>query len=175
MAVIRGTRTTDTVSSSLIKRDVFEAIFNFKPYQTPISQFFLANNTAKYASGNPKFELQEDTLFPYSDTLGAAITGGGATESITVTTGGYFKVGAIIRNTVANENYRVTSVSSNTVGISSLNGSDLITATANGLSVVRMRKVLLRLRLFRLFQRSPTTTPRFTRRPLASPEPNRPR
>lgn len=54
VSTVRGIRTTDLVSSSLIKRDVYEAIYNFKPYQTPIVQFFLANKFAKLRTGNPK-------------------------------------------------------------------------------------------------------------------------
>lgn len=127
---ISGARTTDIVSSSLIKRDVYEAIFNFKPYQTPLTQFFMANKTAKYATGNPKFELHEDVLFPHSDTFNA-ITGGGTTETLTATSDTFWKVGDIIRVPETGENLRVTLVSSTSVTVAKV-GAGNITAAAAG-------------------------------------------
>lgn len=53
-STVRGARTTDLVSSSLIKRSVFETIYNFKPYQTPITQHYMASKRNKMATGNPK-------------------------------------------------------------------------------------------------------------------------
>lgn len=108
ITTVRGVRTTDLVSSSLIKREVFEAIYNFKPYQTPLVQFFLANKMAKLACGNPKFELQEDVLFPYTVTNNAAITGGGTTDTLVTSESDYIKIGDVLRCTANNENYRVT-------------------------------------------------------------------
>lgn len=137
VSTVRGIRTTDLVSSSLIKRDVFEAIYNFKPYQTPIMQFFMANKFAKLRCGNPKFEIQEDVLMPYSDTLGAAIAGGSTTEALTMTTGAYWKVNDIMRNIEKDENYRVTAVSSNTVTVAMV-GSGNMTATANGSTMLNI-------------------------------------
>lgn len=129
VTTVRGVRTTDLVSSSLAKRDVYEAIYNIDPYQTPITQFFLANKTAKYAVGNPKFELQEDVLVPHSDIITTALSGGSTTETgLTPTNVGYFKVGDVIRNTTADENYRVTAVST-TIDLQKV-GSGNITATA---------------------------------------------
>lgn len=112
---VRGIRTTDLVSSSLIKRDVFEAIYNFKPYQTPVVQFFLANKMAKRQTGNPKFEVQEDVLFPYSTTVNAAYTGAGTTSVSLTVVDDIFKVGDIVRATSTNQNFRVTARTSATV------------------------------------------------------------
>jgi hypothetical protein len=111
MANIRGIRTTDLVSSSLIKRDVFEAIFNFKPYQTPIQQFFMATKSAKYASGNPKFELQEDVLVAHSVSLTTAYTAAGTSGTITLGTTNILtvKVGSLLYNTAANQVLRIDS------------------------------------------------------------------
>lgn len=130
--MVRGIRTTDGVSSSLIKRQVWEAIYNFKPYQTPVTQFLWASKRNKYSVGNPKFELQEDVLVPHSDVVTDALTGGAATESdVVVTNIGYFKAGDVIRNTTANENYLVTAVdtANSEIDISKV-GSGNITATA---------------------------------------------
>lgn len=111
MATVRGVRTTDQVSGSLAQREVFEAIYNIDPYRYPVTQFFLANKTAKYGSGNVKIELQEDILVPHSDVVTDALTGGATTEvDVVVTNIGYFRVGDVIRNTTADENYRVTAV-----------------------------------------------------------------
>lgn len=129
--MVRGIRTTDLVSSSLIKREVWEAIYNFKPYQTPVMQFLFANKRNKYAVGNPKVEIQEDVLVPHSDTVTDALTGGATTEAdVVVTNIGYFKVGDVIRNTTANENYRVTAVDTANAEIDIKKvGSGNITAT----------------------------------------------
>lgn len=113
MALVRGIRTTDLASSGFekMKREVVDAIQNFKPYQTPINQFFMANKASKIAVGNPKYELQEDVLMAHSDTVTDALVGSSTTETdVVVTNIGYFKVGDVIRNTTANENYRVTAV-----------------------------------------------------------------
>lgn len=67
MANLAGVRTTDLGTGSsytTLKPEVYEAIFNYEPYQTPIQQFFMANKAAKRAVGNPKFELMEDVLCP---------------------------------------------------------------------------------------------------------------
>lgn len=139
MANIRGIRTQDLVSSSLIKRDVYDAIFNFKPYQTPVEQFFMAEKAAKYAVGNPKFELQEDVLVPHIDTVNDAsgIAGGAATETITVSNGTYWKVGDIMHVAVNQENLRVTAVSTNDISVSKV-GSGNITAAANASTLIRI-------------------------------------
>ena len=135
MANVRGIRTTDLVSSSLIKRSVFDAIYNFKPYQTPNAQFLMASKRNKMATGNPKFELQEDVLLPHSDTVTDALAGGSTTEAdIVVGTVSMFKVGDIIRNTTAHENYRVTAADTASDGEIDIIkvGSGNITATAAG-------------------------------------------
>lgn len=130
--MVRGIRTTDLVSSSLIKREVWDAIYNFKPYQTPVMQYLFANKRNKYKVGNPKVEIQEDVLVPHSDVVTDALTGGATTEAdVVVTNIGYFKVGDVIRNTTANENYRVTAVDTANVEIDIKKvGSGNITATA---------------------------------------------
>lgn len=128
VSTISGIRTTDLVSSSLIKRDVFEAIYNFKPYQTPVAQYFMANREAKMRTGSPKFELQEDVLMPQFDSLTSAITGGGTTDTVNVTNA-YHKIGDVIRNTVANENYIITGISTLALSVTKI-GSGNITATA---------------------------------------------
>lgn len=76
-------------------------------------------------------------MFPYSDTLGAAITGGAATEALTMTTGAYWKVNDVMRNIEKDENYRVTAVSGNTVTVAMV-GSGNITATANGSTMLNI-------------------------------------
>jgi hypothetical protein len=117
--MVRGMRTTDYVSSSLIKREVFDAIYNFKPYQTPVAQWYMANKRNKLRTGNPKFEIQEDILTPHTVALSAAISGGGATESLTAAVDYiYTKQFDLLLNPSNGEVYRVTSaVSSATVAV----------------------------------------------------------
>lgn len=133
-SMVRGMRTTDLVSSSLAKRDVFDAIYLIDPYQTPITQFFLGNKAAKLSTGNVTFEVQEDVLVPHSDTWTDALVGGATTEAdIVVSNIGYYIVGSVIRNTVKDENYFVTAVdtANSEIDIRKV-GSGNITATPAG-------------------------------------------
>jgi len=130
-------RTTDYVSSSLIKREVFEAIYDYKPYQTPVAQFYMANKRNKLASGNPKFELQEDVLVPHLITLAVAITGGGTTETLTATDyGAFLKQNDLLLNTDNGEVYRVTSaVTADAIGVTRWPSGN-ITADTNAAAVL---------------------------------------
>lgn len=132
-----GVRTQDQTGGNLNKRDVYETIYYFDPYQTPITQFFLANKTAKRKVGNPKFELQEDVLVPHTDTVNDAsgIAGGGTTDTVTMSNGAYFIARQVWRVTTTDENLRVTSVSSNDVSFTKV-GSGNITAAANGVTLI---------------------------------------
>lgn len=71
-------------------------------------------------------------LVPHSDVIVDALAGGAATEAdVVVTNIGYFKVGDVIRNTTANENYYVTAVDTDNTEINIAKaGSGNITATA---------------------------------------------
>jgi hypothetical protein len=137
--MISGVRTTDLVSSSLIKRDVREAIFNFKPYQTPITQFFMANKYARRPTGNPKFEIQEDILVPHRTSVTTGPTASNTSQDLTVPAGEglYFKAGDVIRIHATNENALVTASASTTISILPLDGSGGTAFTANtGTSVI---------------------------------------
>jgi hypothetical protein len=114
MANIRASRTTDLVGlTTNIKRDVYEAIFNFKPYQTPIQQFFMANKSAKYGVMSPKFELQEDVLVSHSFTNPTAYSSAGTTisshEFSTFAASCGLKYQSMIYNTATNQLFRITS------------------------------------------------------------------
>jgi len=133
---IAGTRATDLVSASLIKRSVYEAIFDFMPYQTPIAQFYFASKRNKLAVGNPKFEIQEDILVQPSTTV-ATVTGGTTdTWTVTTPTGLYFKVGDVVRISTTNENARITSAAATSLGVSGISGAS-ITATSNA-TIIRV-------------------------------------
>lgn len=119
MAQVKGVRYTDSVSSSLIKRDVFEAIFNFKPFQTPIVQWYWGSKGAKMKTGNPKFEIQEDVLTAHSFSPTAAYTSGGTTATITIgtTSDDYIIVGSMLHNTTTDQNFLVTAVGTGTMDV----------------------------------------------------------
>ena len=139
VTMVSGSRATDLVSSSLIKRSVFDAIYNFDPYQTPVQQFFMGNKNARLATGNIKFEIQEDVLVPHSTTA-ASVTGGSATETITVATntGYYFKAGDLVRNDVSHEVLRVTASAASTIAVTTLDATALITAVASSSTFLKM-------------------------------------
>lgn len=118
-SMIRGARTVDYVGTSLIKRDVYDAIYNFKPYQTPVTQWYMANKRNKLRTGNPKIEIIEDVLVPHKVALSAAISGGSTTESLTAAVDYiYTKLNDLLLNPSNGEVYRVTTaVSSSTVAV----------------------------------------------------------
>ena len=127
MAPFAGIRTTDLSSSAfaLMKRSVYDAMFDFKPYQTPITQYFLANKRNKVAVGNPKFEVIEDTLIPHEATFTSAITAINTVTTLTLSSNGYaFPVGTVVRIDPSNDNaYVSVCTSATSIGILPLDGS----------------------------------------------------
>jgi len=129
--LVSGIRRTDA-NSSLVKPEVYEAIFNFKPYQTPIQQYFMANRTAKFGTGNPIFQLQEDVLVPHAFNSTAALTGGATSENgwdVGAANIALMQVGTVIHNTTNQETYYVDTLPGGTsVDITKV-GSGNITAS----------------------------------------------
>lgn len=112
MAVTSGMRKVAAAETATrAKRSVFDSIYMFDPYQTPVTQFFLANKQAKLPTGNMKFEIQEDTQVTQTVVL-EALTGGAATEAdVVISTGGNCcSTGDILRNVANGENYIVTAI-----------------------------------------------------------------
>jgi hypothetical protein len=116
---------------------VFEAIYNFKPYQTPITQWYMANKRNKLATGNPKFEIQEDVLVPHLVTLSAAIAGGSATENLTAAVDYiYAKLNDLLLNPSNGEVYRITTaVTTSTLAVTRWPSGN-ITADTNAARVL---------------------------------------
>ena len=136
MAPFAGIRTTDLASTSfaLMKRSVYDAMFDFKPYQTPITQFLMASKRNKIAVGNPKFEAIEDTLIPVTATA-TSIAASGTAQTIVVDANGLaFPVGSVIRIEATNENaYVSTCTSATSLAIRALDNSTALTAATNTL------------------------------------------
>jgi len=134
MAQVQGIRTTDNASTSfaLMKRSVYDAIYDFKPYQTPITQFMMANKRNKIAVGNPKFEVIEDIHVPIT-AVANSVAASGTSQTLTLSAGGYqFPVGAILRNTSNNENMRVVTVTSDTsIDVTALDNSTALSASTS--------------------------------------------
>lgn len=134
MAPFAGIRTTDLASSSfaLMKRSVYDALFDFKPYQTPITQFYLANKRNKIAVGNPKYEVIEDTLIPVTATV-SSVAASGTAQTVTLDANGLaFPVGTILRIENTNQNcYVSTCTSATSIAIRALDNSTALTATTN--------------------------------------------
>jgi hypothetical protein len=132
MASVQGIRSTDLASTSfaLMKRSVYDAIFDFKPYQTPVTQFMMANKRNKIAVGNPKFEVIEDVFVPIT-AVATSIAASSSTQTITLASGGYsFNVGTILRNTSNGQNYRVRVITSDTsIDIGPTDSSTTLTAS----------------------------------------------
>src|SRR5574343_479179 len=136
MAPFAGIRTTDLASTSfaLMKRSVYDAMFDFKPYQTPITQFYMANKRNKIAVGNPKFEAIEDTLIPYTATVTSIAASGTAQTIVLDATGLAFPVGTVLRIHNTHENCVVTTCTSATsIAVRALDNSTALTATTGSL------------------------------------------
>lgn len=136
MAPFAGIRTTDLASTSfaLMKRSVYDAMFDFKPYQTPITQFYMANKRNKIAVGNPKFEVIEDTLIPYTATVTSVAASGTAQTLVLDANGLAFPVGTVLRIHNTHENCVVTTCTSATsIAVRALDNSTALTAATNTL------------------------------------------
>jgi hypothetical protein len=131
MAPFAGIRTTDLTSTSfaMLKRSVYDALFDFKPYQTPVAQFYLANKRNKIAVANPKYETVEDTLIPYTATV-SSVAASGSAQTLTLDANGLaFPVGSIVRFDNTNENaYVSTCTSATEIAVRALNNSTALTA-----------------------------------------------
>jgi hypothetical protein len=138
MGNVAGIRTTDVASTSfaLMKRSVYDAMFDFKPYQTPIAQYYMANKRNKIAVGNPKYEVIEDTLIPYTATVTSIAASGTAQTVVLDANGLAFPVRTVLRIDKTGENCVVTTCTSATsIAVRALDNSTALTATTN--SVVR--------------------------------------
>ncbi len=138
--IIAGSRTTDLVSSSLIKREVYDAIYNFEPFQTPVVQFFMGNKLAKMATGSPKFELQEDILVPRTTVLTGTIAAQSTEQTVACNTGegAYFKVGDIIRIANTGENAIITTRDTSNLKFAACDASTNLTATTVATTVYKV-------------------------------------
>lgn len=138
--IVAGARTTDLVSSSLIKREVFDAIYNFEPFQTPLVQFFMGNKLAKMQTGNPKFEIQEDILIPRSTVLTGTVSASASEQTVACTTGegAYFKVGDIIRIAATGENAIITTRDTSNLKFAATDASTALTATTAATTVYKV-------------------------------------
>lgn len=134
-------RTTDQVSASLIKREVWDAIYNFKPYRTPVTQFFMANKLNRYGSGNPKIEMQEDVLVPHTFTPTDALAGGAATEADVVVGAAnmkLFQVGTVVHVADTGESLRVTAIdtANNEVNYAKIGSGNITAAAASATYII---------------------------------------
>jgi hypothetical protein len=119
-----------------MKRSVYDAMFDFKPYQTPIAQYYMANKRNKIAVGNPKYEVIEDTLIPYTATVTSIAASGTAQTVVLDANGLAFPVRTVLRIDKTGENCVVTTCTSATsIAVRALDNSTALTATTN--SVVR--------------------------------------
>jgi len=108
----------------------------------PFVNMLLAGNISPIV-GQSKHEWNSAGCQRYSTTLGSAISGGSATESVTVVSSAGYNTNdkvVVANNTEsAMQNLYVTSITNaTTMVLSSLNGSDLISAVATGTRIDRM-------------------------------------
>lgn len=96
MAVIAGQRLTSTQTTETRSvRDVKAEINQLEPNQYPLVAILNQASNRLSQTGNVKFEWFEDTLLPRFDVLGADLTAGAS--SMTVTNYAYFRAGDLVR------------------------------------------------------------------------------
>ena len=118
MTVVTGLRDTNTVESTIIKRDIRSDILLYDQNLTPLTVL-----TASVGANKPglaskptdsyKFEWYEEDRDTRRDTTTTTGTG----TSLTVGDGTLWNIGDVWRNTVQGENVQVTGVSGNTITV----------------------------------------------------------
>lgn len=123
---VSGSRATTNTGSSTAKREVDEQLLTHKPYQTPILQELIANQSRRRPTGNQKFEWMFTSLLPQTDTV--TLAGGAANQdNITVGDSTLYQVGTKFVVDTTGEVIIVDSIASSQIDVTKI-GSGNITA-----------------------------------------------
>lgn len=111
MAVVSGYRDTNTVESTILKRDIQAQINEYDKNITPLVVLTEKMGGGARVTVNPKFEWYEEDREVRRDT--STTTGTGTT--LTMTDGTLFNTDDVWRNTRTGEGFRVSSINGNDV------------------------------------------------------------
>lgn len=115
MAVFRAPASTANLLTNQYDVDFLSEVMDLEPDATPLCRFLTKAQEKIRKVTNPKFWHFEDQFIPWSTTV--ATTYSAAAATIAVTSGDLFKPGDIVQNQTTGEQFRVTSVSSNTLTV----------------------------------------------------------
>lgn len=111
MATVTGQRGTANVASQQRYIDMSEGIDLLEPESSPLT--ILSKRADQKATGDPKFQWEEDTLEPRFDAVNDATPPNAAATAVTVDNGAYFAQHDLVLVTRTGEVFRVVSVSGN--------------------------------------------------------------
>ena len=136
-APLQGVRTSQSYPANQLMPDIERMLMLLEPYQTPFLQWLMfsnAGNSKKVINKTGKYSWFEDEFFPYQTTLLSDFAGGSATGNIVVAsaTGLYLKVGDIVLLESSDQMGYVTVISTDTITISTMDGSTVLLAATAG-------------------------------------------
>jgi hypothetical protein len=111
MATVTGQRGTGNVSSDQRDIDMAEAISLLRPTAQPLT--VLSKRASQMATGDPKFQWEEDDREPRFDAVNDATPPNAAATAVTVDNGAYFAQHDLVIVTRTGEMFRVNAVSGN--------------------------------------------------------------
>lgn len=136
MSVVRVPASSLNLNSNQYDVDFFKEVQDLEPEATPLCRLLtLAGDKVRKVT-NPKFYHFEDQFIAWNTTVGTTYSAAAAT--IAVTTGDIFKAGDIVQNQTTGEQFRVTSVSSNTLTVTMSEGGTADSGGTAGDVLVRL-------------------------------------
>lgn len=136
MSVVRVPASSLNLNSNQYDVDFFKEVQDLEPEATPLCRLLTMASDKVRKVTNPKFYHFEDSFIAWNTTV--ATTYSAAAATIAVTTGDIFKAGDIVQNQTTGEQFRVTSVSSNTLTVTMSEGGTADSGGTSGDVIVRL-------------------------------------
>lgn len=136
MAVFRAAASTANLNSNQYEVDFLKEVMDLEPEVTPLCRLLTLSESKIRKVTNPKFWHFEDQFIGWNTTVGTTYSAAAAT--IAVTSGDIFKAGDIVQNQTTGEQFRVTSVSSNTLTVTMSYGGTADSGGTAGDVLVRL-------------------------------------
>ena len=136
MSVVRVPASSLNLLSDQYDVDFFKEVQDLEPEATPLCRLLTIAGDSVRKVTNPKFYHFEDQFIGWNTTVGSNYAAAAAT--IAVTTGDIFKAGDIVQNQTTGEQFRVTSVSSNTLTVTMGEGGTADSGGTAGDVLVRL-------------------------------------
>ena len=107
--LVTGSRATNSGNQDNRRIEMADKILLLDPDAAPLT--VVTKNIQKKATGNPKFQWQEDELDPRFDAINNGAGYASGATSIVVDNGAYFEVGNLVYVPRTGETMRVTAIS----------------------------------------------------------------